>query len=76
MQLDRKKLDRILQMNDERLADLVRAIAAESGIDPAMLGLNPENIQSIRQALATATDEDLTKLNRVYTDYRQGKHEG
>lgn len=73
MQLDRKKLDRLLQMNDEQLSALVRSIAAESGIDPAALGLNPSNIQSIRQALGGATEEDLKQLNQIYADYRNNK---
>ena len=73
MQLDRKKLDRLLQMNDKQLSELVRSIAAESGIDPSALGLNPNNIQSIRQALGGATEEDLQELNRIYADYRNNK---
>ena len=73
MQLDRKKLDRLLRMNDEQLSLLIQSIARESGVDPATLGLNPNNIQSIRNALEGATDEDLAQLNRIYTDYRRGK---
>ena len=73
MQLDRKKLDRLLQMNDDQLSALIRSLAAESGIDPALLGLNPNNIQSIRQALGGATEEDLKQLNQIYADYRQNK---
>jgi len=73
MQLDRKKLDRLLRMNDEQLSLLIQSIARESGVDPAALGLNPNNIQSIRNALEGATDEDLAQLNRIYTDYRRGK---
>ena len=72
MQLDRKKLNLLLNMNDEQLAALIGSIAAEAGIDPALLGLNPNNIQSIRQALGSATDADLAELNRVYEDYRRG----
>lgn len=73
MQLDRKKLDLLLRMNDDQLSALVQSIAKESGIDPALLGLNPNNIQSIRQALGSATDEDLKELNQIYADYQQNK---
>lgn len=73
MQLDRKKLDRLLQMDDAQLSALVRSIATESGIDPAMLGLNPDNIQSIRRALGSATEEDIRQLNQIYADYRNNK---
>jgi len=73
MQLDRKKLDLLLGMNDDQLSALIQSIAKESGIDPAALGLNPNNIQSIRRALGSATEEDLKELNRIYADYRQQK---
>ena len=73
MQLDRKKLDRLLGMNDEQLGALVQSIAKESGIDPATLGLNPNNIQSIRQALGSATDEDLKELDQICNAYRRQK---
>lgn len=73
MQIDRKMLDRLLMMNDEQLGEVVRTIAAEAGIDPAVLGLNPQNIQSIRQALGSATENDLQQLNNVYDAYKQNK---
>ena len=73
MQIDRKMLDRLLMMNDKQLGEVVRTIAAEAGIDPAVLGLNPQNIQSIRQALGSATQSDLQQLNNVYDAYKQNK---
>ena len=73
MKLDKKMLDRLLNMNDEQLAAVIRSIATESGIDPARLGINPENVQSIRQALGMATDEDLQKMGEVYDTYRQNR---
>ena len=73
MQIDQKMLNRILTMNDEQLAELIKTIAAEAGIDPAMLGLNPNNVAQIRQALGSATQEDLQQLNSVYDSYRQNR---
>ena len=71
MQLDRKKLDRLLGMSDEQLSALIQSIATESGVDPSALGLNPNNIESIRRALSIATEEDIQQLNQIYTDYRK-----
>lgn len=73
MQLDRNMLDRLLMMNDEQLGAIVRGIAAEAGIDPAQLGLNPDNIQSIRAALKSADEEDIRQLNEVYSAYRSNR---
>lgn len=73
MQIDQKMLNRLLTMNDDQLSEIIKTIAAEAGIDPAMLGLNPNNIQSIRQALGSATEQDLQQLNAVYDTYKQNK---
>lgn len=73
MQLDRNMLNRLLSMNDEQLSAFIRSIAVESGIDPAQLGLHPENIQSLRQALGGTTEEDIKQLNDVYNDYKRNR---
>lgn len=73
MQIDKRMLDRLLTMNDEQLGDLIKNIATEAGIDPLQLGLNPDNINSIRQALGSATDQDIEQLNTVYSSYKQNR---
>ena len=75
MQLDKRMLDRLLTMNDEQLAELIRGIASEAGIDPSQLGLNPANVQSIRQALGSASDADIQAMNSVYNDYKQQRRQ-
>ena len=73
MQIDRKTLDRLLNMNDAQLGELIRRIAAESGIDPAALGITPENIGAIRQALGSATSADMEQYNQLYDEYRKNR---
>ena len=73
MKLDKRMVNRLLAMNDEQLAEVIKSIATESGIDPALLGLNPNNIQSIRQALGMAGDEDLKKMGEIYQTYKNQK---
>lgn len=73
MQLDRKKLDRLLTMNDEQLAHVIQTVAAEAGIDASALGLNPENVATLRQALSGASDADIDQLNDVYRSYRKNR---
>ena len=72
MQIDPHMLKKLLAMNDEQLGMLIQSIAAEAGVDPAQLGLNPSNIQSIRAALGNADVEDLKRLQSVYDAYRAG----
>ena len=71
MQFDKQTLDRILTMNDSQLRELVARIAAEAGIDPAALGLDPKNLSALRAALGAATAEDLKQLGSVYEAHRK-----
>ena len=73
MQIDTRMLKRLLAMNDEQLGQMIQKIAAESGIDPAQLGINPQNIESVRSALGSIGDDELEGINRLYEDYRRGK---
>ena len=75
MQIDTRMLKRLLAMNDEQLGQMIQKIAAESGIDPAQLGINPQNIESVRSALGSIGDEELEGINRLYEDYRRGKND-
>ena len=73
MQIDTRMLKRLLAMNDEQLGQMIQKIAAESGIDPAQLGINPQNIESVRSALGSIGEDELEGINRLYEDYRRGK---
>lgn len=75
MQIDRNALNRILGMNDEQLSALITQIARETGIDPAALGLNPQNIAGVRSALSGATESDIQKLDALYADYRRNRRQ-
>lgn len=73
MQLDRNMLNRLLAMDDAQLEALIRKIAKEANIDPAVLGINPENIQSIRTALGSADDGDLAKMTEILDSYQKAR---
>ena len=75
MQIDRKMLERLGQLDDARLEALIREIARTAGIDPSVLGIDPQNIQSIRAALRSTADEDLARLNDIYETYRRRQRE-
>lgn len=73
MKLDKRMVNRLLSLDDEQLGNVIKSIAAESGIDPAALGLNPENVQSIRAVLGMARQEDLQQMEEIYNAYRQNE---
>ena len=73
MQIDRNMLDKLLKMNDEQLREVIETIAAEAGINPASLGLDPRNVQMLRQALGSANETDIRQIGAIYDAYKQGK---
>ena len=73
MQIDQTTLRHLLNMNDAQLAEVIKGISREAGIDPSALGLNPQQIQSVRQALGSASEADLAQLNEIYQRFLQGK---
>lgn len=66
MQIDRSAIDRLLRLNDNQLKAIITRLAAESGIDPAEFNIDPRSIASIRQALGSATDDDLRRVAEQY----------
>jgi hypothetical protein len=73
MQIDERMLKRLLAMNDEQLGQMIQKIAAETGIDPAQLGINPQSIESVRTALGSIGEDELEGINRLYEDYRRNR---
>lgn len=66
MQIDRASLEKLLQLNDRRLQAIITQLAAQSGIDPNEFNINLSDVQSIRTALAGATDDDLKRIVEQY----------
>lgn len=62
MQLDRNMLNKLLSLNDKQLEAVVRRFGEEYGLDLSQFRVMPGNMESLRQALRTATDEELLQL--------------
>ena len=76
MQIDRKSLEKLLTLNDRQLGLVIKKIASESGIDPASLNINPNDIASVRRALSGATDEDIKNITQQYEEYKRNGGKG
>lgn len=76
MQIDKKQLERLLMLNDRQLSLIITKLAAESGIDPATLNMNLNDVASIRRALSGATEEDLKNIVSQYEDYKRNGGKG
>ncbi len=63
MQIDRSTLQKLLTLSDRQLEMVVRKLAAEWGLDLSQFEVTPGNMESLRQALGSATDEDIARLS-------------
>ena len=61
MQLDRDAVERLLGMNDTQLKLLIKKLATEAGLDLSAFNISSNDISSLRNALAKASDEDIAK---------------
>ena len=73
MQINPKMLKLLLTMDDNGLSQMIRALAAEAGINPAELSLDAARLASLRAAIASVKDEDLSSLSKLYKDFQHGK---
>ena len=73
MQLDQKTLQRLLSLNDEQLTAVIRSLAENSGLDLSEFQIRQDDINSIRSALAGATEQDLARAAEQMRAFRKGK---
>ena len=73
MQLNQNAIQRLLSMNDEQLTRMIGQLAADSGIDLSSVGIDPKNLQALRRALGSATDEDIKRYAPIYDEFLRSK---
>ena len=73
MQLDKKTLEKMLALDDASLTAVIRSLADSSGLDLSTFQISPNDINSIRRALSSATDEDLRLATEQLRDFRRNK---
>lgn len=71
MKLDRKALNRLLSMNDAQLRAVVDKLANDYGLDLSALSVRDGDMEGLRRALRSASDEDLLALTRNLRGGRQ-----
>ncbi len=64
MKLDRKALERLSGMSDAQLRAVIEKLVREYHLDLSALNLSTNDMQSLRRALKTATDEELLSLTQ------------
>ena len=73
MLLDKRTLDTLLTLDDDKLALVIQRIAADAGIPPKSLNIGKSELAGIRSALSMATDSDISRALELIKNYKNGK---
>ena len=71
MQLDRKTINRVLDLDDRQLRRLIEHLATEAGVDASALGVNTTDLTALRRALGQAGDAELEAMSRSLEEVRR-----
>ena len=62
MELDRKQLDRLLALDDQKFKKVLLNLAKEYGIDTSQMKISDESVAGLRMILSTASESDIQNL--------------
>lgn len=72
MKLDRNALEKLLTLNDAQLKGVMEKLAADSGLDLKDFNISAGDISAIRNALSSATDDDIARASEQINNYKKG----
>lgn len=61
MQIDNNIKNELLSLNDDALKNMINTIALSAGMNPAKFKISDNDINKIRSAISSATNEDANK---------------
>ena len=66
MQINRKTLDGLLTLSDRQLMALIGNLAQNSSVDLSEFHVDTSDVQSVRRALSSVSDEDIQRIVEQY----------
>ena len=73
MTLDKRSINMLLSLDDQRLASVIRQLAANAGLPAESLNLGARELQGIREALSLANDGDVSRAAELIEEFKKGK---
>ena len=73
MMLDKKSIDMLLSLDDQRLSFIIKKLATDAGIPTDTLNLGAEQLNKIRSALSVATENDILRATELLQNFKNGK---
>lgn len=76
MQFDRKSVDRMLNMEDDSLRQLIAGLARDAGLSPDALKVSPADLAALRRAFGSMSDEELRRMAQQFGEQKGGSGHG
>ncbi len=73
MNIDKNILSSFAALDDGALLSAIKMIAASSGVDIGDISFDKAQLDALRSAMRTATDEDISMMKNLFSDYKGNK---
>lgn len=73
MNIDKNILSSFAALDDSTLLSAIKMIAASSGVDIGNINFDKAQLDALRSAMRTATDEDISMMKNLFNDYKGNK---
>ena len=72
MKINKKMIDKVLNLSDEQLWNAIQLFAKKSGVDSITSMEKPQDMTKIRATLAGLSDDDIGKITEMLS--KRGKN--
>ena len=70
--INKKNIDKLLEMPDERLWAMLKLVLGGSGINIGGGEMNPKTVRKLRALLSEVTDSDIERVLYLADIYKRG----
>ncbi len=71
MNIDKKLLSELANLDDKTLMSAIRMVAMSGGIDIGKEPLDASRLAALREAMRSATDADLANAKKLFDGYKK-----
>jgi len=76
MKIDKKTLDMLVSLPDEKLWQTLSLIASASGIRLPLDKPDEKAMAGLRRAVSELSDGDISRAAEIFAKYKEGKNRG
>ncbi|MBQ7669771.1 MAG: hypothetical protein IJS45_03510 [Clostridia bacterium] len=73
MKFDRKKVEMLTSMSDERMWSTVKLFASANGVDLSRKRVTARDLTNLRRMLRSLTDDDLRRVGELADVFKYGR---